>query len=576
MENLEESLLKFINKDSKLVLLFGILVFIFTGVFSSPSLALSGGEFRAGRIIDDGIFFDSSGLSLSEIQNFLNSKVPTCDTNGTQPYAGTTRGQYGASKASPPPYTCLKDYREDTSSKSAENGLCGSYSGGNKSAAQIIKDVSQSCGINPKVLVVLLEKEQALITDDWPWSIQYRSATGYGCPDSTPGVCDSSYYGFFNQVYSAARQFKKYYKDESQYSYRANRSNYIQWSPNAECGGTNIFIENQATAGLYNYTPYQPNAAALTNLYGSGDSCSAYGNRNFWRLFNDWFGSPIGCTGVDPSFIYRLYRYSDGDFLYTQNGAEICQATKYYGYTIDGPAMKSVGASDPGAQSLFRLSRNGIHFFTNIPDEMYNALQKYGYTYEGVSYYGTLVNQTGYYPVQRLSKNGRYILTTSIIEKNSYQASGYNFEGAMFNSPSSSEKVPIYRLSKGGRHLYTSSAVERALAISQNGYSDEGIGFYGLSGSTGDSLTMFRLERGGRYFYTTNINERSAALSVGYRQEVSGFFTYDGNYPGTTPVYRLSNSKNGDYLYTTIPSEKDAAVQQFGYTYEGVGFNGAP
>jgi hypothetical protein len=52
-----------------------------------------------------------------------------------------------------------------------------------------------------------------------------------------------------------------------------------------------LFIENSATAALYNYTPYQPNQAALNNLYGTGDGCSAYGNRNFWRIFNDWFGS---------------------------------------------------------------------------------------------------------------------------------------------------------------------------------------------------------------------------------------------------------------------------------------------
>ena len=59
-----------------------------------------------------------------------------------------------------------------------------------------------------------------------------------------------------------------------------------------------MFIQNQATAGLYNYTPYQPNAAALAAGYG-GDACSAYGNRNFWNDFTDWFGpttqrAPIG------------------------------------------------------------------------------------------------------------------------------------------------------------------------------------------------------------------------------------------------------------------------------------------
>ncbi len=26
-------------------------------------------------------------------------------------------------------------------------------------------------------------------------------------------------------------------------------------------------------------------------MYGTGDGCSAYGNRNFWRYYTDWFGS---------------------------------------------------------------------------------------------------------------------------------------------------------------------------------------------------------------------------------------------------------------------------------------------
>ena len=52
-----------------------------------------------------------------------------------------------------------------------------------------------------------------------------------------------------------------------------------------------MYIRNQATAALYIYTPYRPNQGALNNLYGTGDSCSSYGNRNFWRMFTDWFGS---------------------------------------------------------------------------------------------------------------------------------------------------------------------------------------------------------------------------------------------------------------------------------------------
>lgn len=277
-----------------------ILTLLIIGTFMLPLIpfpqgdALSGGEFQAGRIIDDSVFFNSGTMLVGDIQGFLNAKVPVCDTWGTQMHSsGQTRAQYSASRGVSTPFICLKDYQTSIPSRAAEAGLCNGISASGATAAEIIYIVSQSCGINPQVLIVLLQKEQSLVTDDWPWPVQYRSATGYGCPDTAP--CDEQYYGFFNQVYSAARQFKRYARDAHLFNYRAGVNNFIQYNPNAACGGSSIYIENQATANLYNYTPYQPNQAALNNLYGTGNSCSAYGNRNFWRLFNDWFGSTYSC-----------------------------------------------------------------------------------------------------------------------------------------------------------------------------------------------------------------------------------------------------------------------------------------
>lgn len=285
------------------------------GMVSLPSQqtsALSGSEFKAGRIMDDSVFFNGTTMNANDIQVFLNSKVPVCDTNGEKPYAGTTRAAYGTSKGYPPPYTCLKDYVQSTTSLSAEPGLCNGFSGGTKSAAQIINEVAVSCGINQRVLLVLLQKEQAFITDDWPWSVQYEKATGYACPDTAP--CDPEYAGFFKQVYYGARQFKRYAQTPDSWRYRAGRVNSIQYHPNAGCGSSDVYIQNQATAGLYIYTPYQPNAAALNNLYGEGDSCSAYGNRNFWRMYNDWFGATLGPL-VRSTTNSTLY-YSDGTEKY--------------------------------------------------------------------------------------------------------------------------------------------------------------------------------------------------------------------------------------------------------------------
>lgn len=265
----------------------------FFGMASRSALALSGSEFQAGRIIDDGIFFSGNGLATNQVQAFLNPKVPSCNTWHAKSSNPNDSG---------PPYTCLKDFRQDTWNIPGD-AYCNGFSQGNKTAAQIIYEVGQSCGVSQKVILVTLQKEQSLITDDWPWNIQYEKATGYGCPDNPPVEwptgCDPNFAGFFRQVYYGARQFKRYAQDTRTFtSYRPYRNNYIQYSPDdttldgdPACGGTNVYIQNQATSGLYIYTPYQPNASALANLYGSGDSCGAYGNRNFWRMFTDWFGT---------------------------------------------------------------------------------------------------------------------------------------------------------------------------------------------------------------------------------------------------------------------------------------------
>ncbi len=274
------------------------------------ALALSGSDFSAGRIIDDAVFFNPNAMTPGDIQTFLNAKVPVCDTNGTQSYAGTTRAAYGTSRGYPPPFTCLKDFTQNVPSVAGDTYCGGSVTGGLKTAAQIIYDASQACGVSPKVLLVLLQKEQGLVTDDWPWSRQYTAATGYGCPDTAS--CDPAYADFFSQIYYGARQYQRYVKQPNLFNFKAGLNNSIQYNPNAGCGSSNVLIQNQATTGLYNYTPYQPNQAALNNLYGTGDGCSAYGNRNFWRMYIDWFGSPN--SNVPFAWSY------EGQWAYSNSG----------------------------------------------------------------------------------------------------------------------------------------------------------------------------------------------------------------------------------------------------------------
>lgn len=163
----------------------------------------------------------------------------------------------------------------------------GEVIGKGETAAHIIWQAAQDYKINPQAILVLLQKETSLITDTYPNNRDYRKATGYGCPDTA--ACSEKYYGFKNQVRSAAALFSTVLTGG--WTNFPLGENYIQYNPNAACGGRVVNIKNLATSALYRYTPYQPNAATIAAGYGTAE-CGAYGNRNFYLYFSDWFGDP--------------------------------------------------------------------------------------------------------------------------------------------------------------------------------------------------------------------------------------------------------------------------------------------
>lgn len=295
-----------------LAAVFGLVISSFV-VFAGapvPASAITGSEFQPGRIISDTNFFDANSMNETQIQSFLEAQA--CSPRDGVP--------------------CLQNYSQTTQTIAAVGGgHCAQYAGAaNERASRIIAKVAQACGINPKVLLVLLQKEQSLVTR--PSSYGYARAMGWGCPDTGPNFsanCDANFFGFFNQTYKSAWQFRQY----TQYPVNIPSSGgavrkyrignvFVQYHPNAACGGTNVNIENQATANLYLYTPYQPNASALANLRGTGDSCGAYGNRNFWVMYTDWFGNTQSSTG--PGEIEVAYQSMGGP------GGLLGQATTGY------------------------------------------------------------------------------------------------------------------------------------------------------------------------------------------------------------------------------------------------------
>jgi len=274
------------NFLSKSVRAFAALLLAFIGLVAldsqQPASALNGNMFDPGLIVSDSTFYDFGTMTADDIQRFLNSKVAVCKDSDGGP-------------------ACLKDYRMDTQAKVGESGRCDSLEAKtDQSAAEIIYTVANACKINPKVLLVILQKEQGLVQAANPTAYMYRAALGYGCPDSKPEICGkgSTITGLFNQLYRGAGQLQWYGDPRGSFTYLKVGTNvsvkyYPDDSRSVKCGSKTFMLKSQATAALYYYTPYTPNEAALKNLYGSGDNCSAYGNRNFWRFYSDWFGSPI-------------------------------------------------------------------------------------------------------------------------------------------------------------------------------------------------------------------------------------------------------------------------------------------
>jgi LysM repeat protein len=273
------------KRFKKVVALIAIALLVATGLTAlmaaepeAKSEAAVASQFDPGLIISDSVFYDFGTMTVSEIQRFLNAKASTrCVENILGP-------------------KCLKDFRMDTQAVTGESGRCASMPArADQTAAQIIYYVARACGINPRVLIVTLQKEQGLIQAWNPSQRMYDFALGMSCPD-TPSGCSKADAGFFWQLYKGAGQLQWYGDPRGSFTYlRVGTDIKRDYQANkSSCGYRTFRLKSQATAALYYYTPYTPNQPALDNLYGEGDTCSAYGNRNFWRFYTDWFGSTIG------------------------------------------------------------------------------------------------------------------------------------------------------------------------------------------------------------------------------------------------------------------------------------------
>lgn len=248
-------------------------IYIFSFKAKEVEAQISNNEiFNPNNIISDQEMMDVDSMSLADIQNFLVNKQSFLANYQTSNAYGDSKTAaqiiYDAAKNN---YDCDGITLSATPTEAERKLKC-----------------RQITTVNPKFLLVLLQKEQSLIKNPSPTQKALDEATGYGCP--TGQSCNPYWKGFGKQVNSAALQFLAYIKEPSKYSFKAGNTyiakdsysmlknmtkaisdgdyNRIVTSPSF----VSVTIENQATAALYNYTPHVLN-----------------GNLNFHSLYNDYF-----------------------------------------------------------------------------------------------------------------------------------------------------------------------------------------------------------------------------------------------------------------------------------------------
>ena len=303
--------MRYIRSRKMFLAVFAVLVTL--ALFSSNASA----AFSSNNVMDDGVFNNVNSMNAGQIDAFLNGFAYSCISpnsgfqarvpTGYSPSGGYTFGDYG-------------------------------------SAGTVIVAAAQAYGLNPRVLVTTLEKEQSLVTGRNSSSYcspgddnnhKYAAAVGYGCPDSGTrynysgldlyrrnGVTQTvvgptcvntaAKAGFSQQIIRAAWLFKfgqqralgntgwaviqgswnntddlsTCYAGPMTQGYRKrcpSDQNPVYYDGLISIDGSITHMDTGATAALYWYTPH------------------FHGNQTFVSLYESWFGPT---KGLDYSWSY--------------------------------------------------------------------------------------------------------------------------------------------------------------------------------------------------------------------------------------------------------------------------------
>lgn len=248
-----------------------------TGTTLHPSIA--GWDY--GLIMPDANFYKPNAMTENQIKTFIQTEGKDCKGNSS---AGTT---------------CLKDSTFPTQKLTTLRGGCQPLNlTGKQTPWKIISETSKACGLNPQVILVMIQKESSGIYQPRTASA-WAKAMGNSCP--TGQQCDASQAGFQKQVYYGADKLVSYKLQPTWWPYIAavdsKKAVTMPYSSDSSCGGETFVMKNYATASLYTYNPFAPNSATLNAYPSSGGSCSHTGNLNFYKYMKQWFPESMADGG---------------------------------------------------------------------------------------------------------------------------------------------------------------------------------------------------------------------------------------------------------------------------------------
>jgi hypothetical protein len=225
------------------------------------------------NMIDNAVFDAKDAMNEAEIRAFLQSRPNTCLT------------RVGAGLGGGNIFDEPMDYF--------------SYGPSKVDAARVIYKAAQYNGINPRVILATLQKEQGMITDTDCYSDapSLNKAMGYACYEGASECPASWAAGFERQVMKGAWQLAfDRQRAEGNTSWGGNDSiNYggrMTEGNRKRCGncaliyydgysvidGVNTRMGNGATASLYNYTPHRNQSFPywFELFFGTGSTSSDY------------------------------------------------------------------------------------------------------------------------------------------------------------------------------------------------------------------------------------------------------------------------------------------------------------